>query len=162
MRLLVFFILGALSVGVLVPYTDASLLATAAARPGAGTSPYVIAMERLRLGGLAHVVNALVMLSIFSAGNSYVYTSSRILFGLALEGRVPRILSVCNTRGVPVYCVCVAMLFSLLAFLQLGNASSVVLQWCVSPVFFLIFYQDSGLDEGSLDSQPRRGWQTML
>ncbi|KAJ7911363.1 general amino acid permease AGP2 [Mycena leptocephala] len=129
MRLLVFFILGALSVGVLVSYTDPSLLATAAARPGAGTSPYVIAMERLRLGGLAHVVNALVMLSIFSAGNSYVYTSSRILFGLALEGRVPRILSVCNTRGVPVYCVCVAMLFSLLAFLQLGNASSVVLQW---------------------------------
>ncbi|KAJ7852783.1 hypothetical protein B0H14DRAFT_3450575 [Mycena olivaceomarginata] len=33
-------------------------------------------MERLRIGGLAHVVNAFVMLSIFSAGNadSYVYT----------------------------------------------------------------------------------------
>ncbi|KAJ7812838.1 general amino acid permease AGP2 [Mycena leptocephala] len=128
-RLLVFFVLGALSVGVLVPYTDPSLLATAAVRPGTGTSPYVIAMERLRLSGLAHVVNALVMLSIFSTGNSFVYISSRTLFGMALEGRVPRALAVCNARGVPVYCVCVTMLFSLLAFLQLGNTSAVVLLW---------------------------------
>jgi amino acid transporter len=70
------------------------------------------------------------MLSIFSAGNSYVYTSSRILFGMALEGRVPRVLARCNARGVPVYCVCATMLFSVLAFLQLGNGSAVVLQWC--------------------------------
>lgn len=129
-RLLVFFVLGAACVGILVPYTDPKLLPTATVHPGAGTSPYVIAMERLRLGGLAHVVNALVMLSIFSAGNSYVYTSSRILFGMALEGRVPRVLARCNARGVPVYCVCATMLFSVLAFLQLGNGSAVVLQWC--------------------------------
>jgi amino acid permease len=88
-------------------------------------------MQRLHIGGLAHVVNALVMLSIFSAGNSYVYTTSRIPFGMALEGRVPRALATCNSRGVPVYCVYVAMLFSVLAFLQLGHTSSVVLQWCV-------------------------------
>ncbi|KAJ7892346.1 amino acid permease/ SLC12A domain-containing protein [Mycena olivaceomarginata] len=86
-------------------------------------------MQRLHIGGLAHVVNALVMLSIFSAGNSYVYTTSRIPFGMALEGRVPRALATCNSRGVPVYCVYVAMLFSVLAFLQLGHTSSVVLQW---------------------------------
>ncbi|KAJ6530986.1 general amino acid permease AGP2 [Mycena vulgaris] len=128
-RLIVFFVLGALSVGVLVPHTDPSLLATAVVRPGAGTSPYVIAMEHLRLGGLAHAVNALVMLSIFSAGNSYVYVASRTLFGLALEGRVPAFLATCNARGVPIYCVCVTMLLSLLAFLQLDHTSAVVLQW---------------------------------
>ncbi|KAJ7209013.1 general amino acid permease AGP2 [Mycena haematopus] len=128
-RLIVFFVLGALSVGILVPYTDPKLLSTAAVRSGAGTSPYVIAMERLRIGGLAHVVNALVMLSIFSAGNSYVYTASRTLFGMALEGRVPRMLAKCTATGVPVYSVCVTMLLSLLAFLQLGSTSGVVLQW---------------------------------
>ncbi|KAJ7160374.1 general amino acid permease AGP2 [Mycena filopes] len=128
-RLLVFFGLGALSVGILVPYTDPKLLATVAVRPGAGTSPYVIAMERLRLGGLAHAVNALVMLSIFSAGNNYVYTASRTLFGLALEGRVPRVLAKCNARGVPVYSICATMSLSALAFLQLGHTSAVVLLW---------------------------------
>ncbi|KAF7375332.1 General amino acid permease AGP2 [Mycena sanguinolenta] len=128
-RLIVFFVLGTLAVGILVPYTDPELLPGAAARPGAGSSPYVIAMQRLHLGGLAHVVNALVMLSIFSAGNSYVYTASRTLFGMALEGRVPRVLAKCTASGVPVYSVCVTMLFSLLAFLQLGSTSGVVLQW---------------------------------
>ncbi|KAJ7445092.1 general amino acid permease [Mycena latifolia] len=88
-RIVIFCVLGVLSVGVLVPHTDPGLLATAVARPGAGTSPYVIAMERLHIGGLADAVNALVMLSIFSAGNSYVYIASRTLFGLALEGHVP-------------------------------------------------------------------------
>lgn len=129
-RLVVFFIVGAVSVGVLVPYTDPNLLLTAV-RPGAGTSPYVIAMQHLHLSGLAHVVNAFVMLSIFSAGNNYVYTASRILFGMALEGHVPRALAKCNSRGVPVYCVCVTMMFSVLAFLQLGQTSGMVLQWCV-------------------------------
>lgn len=129
LRLLVFFVLGALSVGILVPHTDPSLSATAETRPGAGTSPYVIAMARLRLGALAHAVNALVMLSIFSAGNSYVYTASRTLFGLALEGRVPRVFARCNARGVPVYAVCLTMLFCLLGFLQLEHTSAVVLQW---------------------------------
>ncbi|KAF7375335.1 General amino acid permease AGP2 [Mycena sanguinolenta] len=128
-RLIVFFVLGALAVGILVPYTDPELLATTTARPGAGSSPYVIAMQRLNLGGLAHVVNALVMLSIFSAGNNYVYTASRTLFGMALEGRVPRVLAKCTADGIPVYSVCVTMLLSLLAFLQLGSTSGVVLQW---------------------------------
>lgn len=134
-RLLVFFVIGALSVGVLVPHTDPDLLATTAVRPGAGTSPYVIAMARLHLGGLAHAVNALVMLSIFSAGNSYVYAASRTLFGLALEGRVPRVLATCTRSGVPVHCVCVTMLFSGLAFLQLDHTSAVVLQWYVGIHF---------------------------
>ncbi|KAJ6601660.1 amino acid permease/ SLC12A domain-containing protein [Mycena sp. CBHHK59/15] len=113
-RLLVSFILGALSVGILVPHTDPNLLASTTTRRGAGTSPYVIAMEHLHIKGLAHVVNALVMLSIFSAGNSYVFSSSRAL---------------CNNQGVLVYCVSVTMLFSLLAFLQVSHNSAVVLQW---------------------------------
>ncbi|KAJ7616619.1 general amino acid permease AGP2 [Roridomyces roridus] len=128
-RCLLFFILGAISVGVLVPYTDPSLLGITAVRPGTGTSPYVIAMVRMRLGGLAHVVNALVMLSILSAGNSFVYITSRTLYGLALEGRMPRIFARCNKQGVPVNAVCFAILFSVLAFLQLSHPSAIVLLW---------------------------------
>ncbi|KAJ7052202.1 general amino acid permease AGP2 [Mycena amicta] len=128
-RLILFFILGALAVGVLVPYNDPNLLSATPHRPGSGASPYVIALTRLRLGYLAHVVNAAVMLSIFSAGNSYVYNASRTLYGLALEGRVPRVFARCSKSGVPVYCVLVAMSFSLLAFMQVGNASAVVLIW---------------------------------
>ncbi|KAJ7174150.1 general amino acid permease AGP2 [Mycena crocata] len=172
-RLLVFFVVGALSVGILVPHTNPALLSTAAVRPGAGSSPYVIAMEHLHISGLAHAVNALVMLSIFSAGNSYVYTASRTLFGLALEGRVPRVLATCNTQGVPVYAVCVTMLFSLLAFLQLQHSSAVVLQWitrfgttsqlanyAMIAFTYLRFHAALGAQGITRESLPRRSpWQ---
>jgi amino acid transporter len=47
-RLLAFFILGALAVGVLVPYDDPNLLgAIANSAPGAAKSPYVIGVSRL-------------------------------------------------------------------------------------------------------------------
>ncbi|KAJ7722434.1 hypothetical protein DFH07DRAFT_1006611 [Mycena maculata] len=84
---------------VLVPYTDPSLLVSADIRRGADTSPYDIAMVTFHLGTLAHMVNAPVMLSIFSAGNSYVYSVSHTLFGLAASR------ASCNARGVHVYVV---------------------------------------------------------
>ncbi|KAL0948255.1 hypothetical protein HGRIS_010851 [Hohenbuehelia grisea] len=134
-RLTTFFVLGSLCIGLVVPYSDPTLKAALSdARPGAGSSPYVIAMERLRIHGLPHVVNALILLSVFSAGNSYVYCASRTLYGLALEGKMPTFLTRCTHSGVPLYCVGVTLVISLLAFLQVSNNSAVVLQWFVNLV----------------------------
>ncbi|CAK5271719.1 unnamed protein product [Mycena citricolor] len=142
-RLVVFFVFGTLSVGVLVPHSDPALLgASGHVKRGSGTSPYVIAMTRLRIPVLPHVVNALVLLSIFSAGNSYVYTASRTLYGMALEGQVPRVFARCSKRGVPIYAVGASMLFSSLAFLQLNRESAVILQWIslIATVGLMINY----------------------
>ncbi|EEB98649.1 hypothetical protein MPER_01809, partial [Moniliophthora perniciosa FA553] len=49
-RLTTFFVLGAACVGTVVAYNDESLLQSlSAAKPGAGSSPYVIAMQRLKI-----------------------------------------------------------------------------------------------------------------
>ncbi len=151
-RLIAFFVLGSMCVGIVVPYNDPDLLqAISGARPGAGSSPYVIAMAHMGIPVLPHLVNALVLLSVFSAGNSYVFCASRTLFGLALEGKVPRVLARCTAGGVPIYCVGITLSVSLLgknafhltrrdrgayaylspskAFLQVSNNSAVVLQW---------------------------------
>ncbi|XP_006457892.1 hypothetical protein AGABI2DRAFT_176452 [Agaricus bisporus var. bisporus H97] len=49
-RLTAFFVLGSLCVGIVVPYNDPSLIkAISDARPGAGSSPYVIAMQRMKI-----------------------------------------------------------------------------------------------------------------
>ncbi|KDR73612.1 hypothetical protein GALMADRAFT_622147 [Galerina marginata CBS 339.88] len=134
-RLAGFFILGSLCVGIVVPYNDPDLLnAIANAHPGAGSSPYVIAMQHFHIPVLPHIVNALVLTSIFSAGNSYVFCASRTLFGLALEGKAPRFLTRCTAGGVPIYCVGVTLAISLLSFLQVSNNSAVVLQWFVNLV----------------------------
>ncbi|KAK6514755.1 hypothetical protein TWF506_007121 [Arthrobotrys conoides] len=136
-RLTTFFVLGSLAVGVLVPYNsqelvDIYLLGKPTA--GAAGSPYVLAMQRLQIGVLPHIVNALVFTSALSAGNSYVFCASRCLFGLALEGKAPKIFTRTNKVGVPIYCVGLVMCFSLLAFLQLSAGTAKVLNWFIGLV----------------------------
>ena len=166
-RLTTFFVLGSLCVGINVPYDDPTLIAAFKnSKPGAAASPYVVAMDRLRIPGLPHIVNAMVLASAFSAGNSYVYCASRSLFGLALEGKAPKFLTKCTRQGVPIYCVGVVLLLALLSFLQLSANSAVVLQWFVNLVTasqlinfsvmcftFLRFYkacQVQGIDRNTL------------
>ncbi|KAH6678637.1 amino acid transporter-like protein [Halenospora varia] len=134
-RLTAFFVLGSLAVGILVPFDDAELKAAFKnGLPGAAASPYVVAMDRLKIRILPDIVNSMVLASAFSAGNSYVYCASRSLFGLALEGKAPKILTKCTKSGVPIYCVAVVLAIALLSFLQVSNNAAVVLNWFVSLV----------------------------
>ncbi|KAG9236966.1 amino acid transporter-like protein [Amylocarpus encephaloides] len=134
-RLTAFFVLGSLAVGILVPYDDAEMKAAFKdGLPGAAASPYVVAMNRLKIRILPDIVNAMVLASAFSAGNSYVYCASRSLFGLALEGKAPQFLTKCTKSGVPIYCVGVTLAIALLSFLQVSNNAAVVLNWFVSLV----------------------------
>ncbi|KAH0841964.1 hypothetical protein AYO21_02977 [Fonsecaea monophora] len=133
-----FFIVGALAVGIVVPYNDPTLVGiNNGTQSGGGTgaaSPYVIAMANLGIGGLPHLVNALICTSIFSAGNTYFYAATRALYGLSLEGRAPAFLKKCTKRGVPLYCVAVTAIFPCLSFLSLSSGSAVVLNWLINLV----------------------------
>ncbi|CAG9955800.1 unnamed protein product [Clonostachys rosea f. rosea IK726] len=132
-----FFIVGALAVSVVIPYNDPALYEIYFGKGGTGSaaaSPYVIAMANMGIGVLPHIVNFLIFTSIFSAGNTFVYCSTRALYGLALEGRAPRFLRYVNKSGTPIYCFCIVMLFPFLSFLQLSAGSSEVLNWLVSIV----------------------------
>ncbi|CAJ2510425.1 Uu.00g051280.m01.CDS01 [Anthostomella pinea] len=134
-RLTAFFMLGSLCVGILVPYDDKTLKdAFTNAEPGAAASPYVVAMNRMGIPVLPHIVNAMVLTAAFSAGNSYVYCASRSLYGLSLEGKAPRFLTKCTRNGVPIYCVSLVLLIALLSFLQVSQNAAVVLEWFVALV----------------------------
>lgn len=134
-RLTAFFVLGSLCVGINVPYNDPELTAAFEnSEPGAAASPYVVAMNRLRIRVLPDIVNAMVLTAAFSAGNSYVYCASRSLYGLALEGKAPKLLTKCTKKGVPIYCVIIVLLIALLSFLQVSENAAVVLTWFVSLV----------------------------
>ncbi|KAL4862197.1 hypothetical protein BDV12DRAFT_207370 [Aspergillus spectabilis] len=177
-----FFVIAALSVGILVPYNDPALIATYLENTSHGSmssgSPFIIAMRNLKIHGLPHVMNALLVTTIFSAGNTYMYGASRILYGLSLEGRAPTILKKCTKDGVPIYCVMVVICFPLLSLLQLGDGSSQVLTWLtniltagglinyfVMSVTYVCFYracQAQGVDRTSFPYygrfQPYTAW----
>ena len=133
-----FFILGALCVGIVVPWNDEQLqgvfLGTAGGGGTAAASPYVIAMSNLGIGVLPHIVNALLITSIFSAGNTYTFCATRSLYSMALEGHAPKFLRKCTRNGVPIYAFGVVMCFPFLSFLQVSDSSSIVITWLVSLI----------------------------
>ncbi|KAI5197575.1 amino acid permease [Aureobasidium subglaciale] len=137
-RLLVFFAGSALCIGIVIPYNDPTLLAILGGDVGgSGTgaaSPYVIAMQRLKISGLPHLVNALIMTSILSAGNGLLYSAARTLHGMALEGHAPRFFSRCTKQGVPLYALCFSLCFCLLAFMQVKSSSAVVMTYLVDLI----------------------------
>lgn len=134
----IFFIVGALCAGVVIPYNDPALVKILSGNEGgsgtAAASPYVIAMTNLSIPVLPHIVNALLVTSIFSAGNTYTYCATRNLYGLSLEGRAPKFLRKCTKNGIPIYCFCIVICFPFLSFLSVGNGSSIVLTWLVDLI----------------------------
>lgn len=174
-RFIIFFIGSALCCGIVVAYNDETLrqihLGSAEGSGSASGSPYVIAMGNLAIDGLPHLVNALLVTSIFSAGNTYTYTATRILHTLSLEGRAPKVLRKCTKQGVPIFCFVIVMVFPFLSFLQVSNSSNTVLTWMTSlitaaglinyviiTVTYISFYramQAQGFDRSKL---PYTGW----
>lgn len=128
-RLVFFYIFGALAICVICP-SNASRLTT-----GSGTvnsSPFVVGIQNAGIPVLDHIVNAAVLTSAWSAGNSFLYMSSRSLYSLAMSGNAPGIFKSCNRGGVPYYAVAVSACFSALAYLSVGNSSSIVFNWFVN------------------------------
>ena len=72
--------------------------------------------------------------SIFSAGNTYTYCATRSLYGLAIEGRAPKILRKCTKGGVPIFCFAIVMIFPFLSFLSVSSSSAIVLTWLINLV----------------------------
>jgi aromatic amino acid transport protein AroP len=66
-----------------------------------GASPFVLIFKALDAGVVAHVLNVVVLTAALSVYNSCVYSNSRMLYGLAVQGHAPRALLRVNARGVP-------------------------------------------------------------
>lgn len=129
----IIFIGGAVCVGILLAYNDPTLVdAVENGNSTASAYPYIIAMGNLGIIGLPHLICALMLTTVFSAGNTYWYATTRGLYSLAAGGRAPRIFTKINSRGIPIYCNVVALGFACLSFLQLSGGAMTVLNWLSS------------------------------
>lgn len=129
-RLFAFYILGSLVIGVTVAYNDKNLLqGVQNGGAGAGASPFVVGIQNAGIAGLNHVINAAILISAFSSGNSWVFAGSRTLYSLAADGQGPKIFLRCNKNGVPYVAVLATWSIGLLSFLNLSNSGSTVFFW---------------------------------
>ncbi|EXJ77827.1 AAT family amino acid transporter [Capronia epimyces CBS 606.96] len=182
-RLLLFYVLGSLAVGVLVPYNDPDLLtALATGAPGAASSPWVIAIKRAGIPALPSIINVVILSSATSAANACLYNGSRYLMAMAQLGLAPRFFLRCSKRGIPYYGVGFTALLTGLTYLScsagpvkvfiwLGNISALVsmFSWltiCITYVRFYAALKKQGVNRDDLPFkspfQPYLAWATMV
>lgn len=130
-RILFFYILGTLAIGVIVPYNDDRLLNGGA---GVASSPWVIGISRAGIKVLPSIINAVVLVSAASAGNALLYSGSRYLLALAEGGQAPKFLLKCTKRGVPIYCVLCTGALAPLTYMAVSSDSARVFSWFANLV----------------------------
>ncbi|MCM3318190.1 amino acid permease [Rummeliibacillus stabekisii] len=127
-RILLFYVLAILAIGLLIPYTDARL----ANSDDVAVSPFTLIFENAGIAFAASVMNAVILTAILSAGNSGLYAASRTLRELAMEGNAPKIFKKLNNRGVPVAALVLTVAVACLSFLASLFGSGTVYIWLLN------------------------------
>jgi lysine-specific permease len=126
-RILLFYVLAILVIGLLIPYTNADL-----ANSDVTVSPFTLVFEKAGIAFAASVMNAIILTAVLSAGNSGMYASTRMLWDLARQGKAPKFLGKLNKHGVPVNALIATSLVGTLAFLASFFGDGVVYVWLLN------------------------------
>ncbi|EPS36321.1 hypothetical protein H072_10185 [Dactylellina haptotyla CBS 200.50] len=134
-RILFFYVLSVLLLGMIIAYDDNELVkATKQSFNSAAASPFVAAIRVSGINVLPGFLNACILIFVFSASNSDLYIASRTIHGLALKGHAPAILARTDARGVPYFSLGLSGLFCCLAFMNVSSDSKVVFGYFVNLV----------------------------
>ncbi|MGV9191773.1 amino acid permease [Arcanobacterium canis] len=117
-RLIIFYLLAIGVVLTLQPWNE-----TAAGSGALEESPFVTVLALTGISSGAHILNAILIVAALSAANGLLYSSSRMLHSLAIDGEAPAVLARTSANGSPRYAV-------LSAALTMGMAAVLAL---VSP-----------------------------
>lgn len=121
-RILIFYLGTIIVLGAIIPFTQA----------GVSESPFTMVFEKAGIAGAASLMNAVILTSVLSAGNSGMYASTRMLYSMAKEGLAPKVFARTNKRGVPVNALILTTLVASACFLTGIFAESTVYVWLVA------------------------------
>lgn len=126
LRIALFYVLGSFVVTIVLDPNNDQLLGGS----GVNASPFVIAFKNAGIPGLAHAMNSIFLISVFSSGSATFYGCPRILLGLAHLKMAPKIFSRVDKRGVPyVGYIFSGVLSGGLAYINLNNSGAEVFGW---------------------------------
>jgi len=105
-----------------------------------GQSPFVSMFSLAGLGIAASVVNFVVLTSAASSANSGIYSTSRMVFGLAQEGDAPAVFGRLSKRHVPVNALLFSCVFLLSSEVLLFSGETVLAAFTlVTTISALLF-----------------------
>ena len=129
-RILLFYIFAIFIIGMLIPYTDPNLLRNDVG--DVGVSPFTLVFEHAGLAFAASVMNAVILTSVLSAGNSGMYASTRMLYALAKEGKAPKCFAKLSKHGVPRNALYATTVVAMLCFLTSLFGNQTVYLWLLN------------------------------
>ncbi|EAC3325677.1 amino acid permease [Listeria monocytogenes] len=130
-RILLFYIFAIFIIGMIIPYTNPNLLSAEAT--DVAISPFTLVFEKASLAFAASVMNAVILTSVLSAGNSGLYASTRMLWAMARDKKAPKFLGKVNRRGIPMAALIVTTIVGAMTFITtLTENGTVIYTWLLS------------------------------
>ncbi|PEB60266.1 gamma-aminobutyrate permease [Priestia megaterium] len=129
-RILLFYILAIIVIGCLINYNDPRLLNSDI--ENVAMSPFTLVFQNAGIAVAASVMNAVILTSVLSAGNSAMYGASRVLWVLAEEGKAPAFLKKLNAGGIPVNAIYLSTIIGMAAFLTSLFGEGAVYTWLLN------------------------------
>ncbi len=130
-RILLFYIVCIFIIGTLVAYNDPRLL-QAAATDNIALSPFTLLYEKAGFAFAASIMNAVILTAILSAGNSGMYSSTRMLFDMSRKGSAPKMFARLDPRGVPMNALYATTAIAALCFLTTFFGEQEVFNWLLN------------------------------
>lgn len=129
-RILLFYVLAIFVIGCLISYKDPNLLSSDVSN--VAVSPFTLVFKHAGFAFAAAAMNAVILTSVLSAGNSSLYVGSRVLWTLAEEGKAPAFLKKVSKGGVPVNAVYLTTIIGMFCFLTSLFGDGAVYSWLLN------------------------------
>ena len=129
-RILLFYVLAIFIIGLLLPYTDPQLLRNDV--EDIAVSPFTLVFQHAGLLSAATVMNAVILTSVLSAGNSGMYAATRMLFNMAAEGQAPALFKRLTSNGVPLYALLATTALACLCLFSVVYSPKAVYIWLLN------------------------------
>ena len=129
-RIIFVYLVSIIMVGLLVPFDSDQLLGSGDSVTSA--SPYVLAVSLHGVHVVQHFINAVILISVLSVGNSAFYSSSRLLLSLAKQGYAPKFFDYIDREGRPSRTMLVSLIFGFIAFCAASPKETEVFTWLLA------------------------------
>ena len=128
-RIPLFYVMAILVIGLLIPIPIRSCCAPKS--PTSASAPCADLRARQPAGGRP-VMNAVVLTSVLSAGNSGMYAATRMLYSLARDGKAPAVFGRVTGNGVPLWALVATTVVAALCFFSFIFSPKAVYVWLLN------------------------------
>ncbi|CAF3286058.1 unnamed protein product [Rotaria socialis] len=130
-RIILFFIGTIIVMGLIIRYDDPRLSNIHGVQSVA-VSPFTLVFLSAGWTPAVHIMNAVILTTVLSAGNSGLYLCTRILWTLAMEGKAPQIFCRLTKGGIPIWCLALTTVLATIFFGLSFIGNQIVYQWLVN------------------------------